>query len=114
MNQTVLAAADKAADATWYTDQLTLGGLKAWKPRKVFGSLPAGTLGEVTLETTRLALRLGHSLADYAATPRGLITADPGPAPAALTRGYCGSERPITRAVSVTSQRTTTSRGGVP
>lgn len=89
LNQTVLSAVEKAGESTWYPDQVTRQGLKTWKPRKVLGTLPQGTLGEVNLETARVALRLGRSLADYSATPRGILNSEPSAAPAAWGFQFC-------------------------
>ncbi|HEV3023831.1 MAG TPA: YCF48-related protein, partial [Pirellulales bacterium] len=73
MNQIVLEAVEQAADPTRFPEQLAQMGLEAWRVRKVFGRLPDGQLGDVNLSTAQLAPRLGESLADHAAGPRGLI-----------------------------------------
>ncbi|HEV3342100.1 MAG TPA: YCF48-related protein [Pirellulales bacterium] len=76
MNQIVLEAVEQAADPTRFPEQLAQMGLETWRARKVFGRLPAGQLGDVNLSTVQLAPRLGGSLADHAAGPRGLIEDD--------------------------------------
>jgi photosystem II stability/assembly factor-like uncharacterized protein/LmbE family N-acetylglucosaminyl deacetylase len=76
MNQIVLEAVEQAADPTRFPEQLAQMGLEAWRVRKVFGRLPDGQLGDVNLATAHLAPRLGDSLADHAAGPRGLIGRD--------------------------------------
>lgn len=76
VNQLVLQAVEQAADPTCFPEQLSQLGLAAWKPRKVFGSLPDGQIGDVNVSTTQLAQRLGASLADHVTAPRGLLTDD--------------------------------------
>lgn len=73
INQIVLQCVEQAADATRYPEQLAQMGLEPWQVRKVFGSLPPGNLGDVNLASEQLATRLGGSLADHVAGPRGLI-----------------------------------------
>ncbi|HEX5445078.1 MAG TPA: YCF48-related protein [Pirellulales bacterium] len=72
INQIVLECVEQAADATCYPELAEMG-LEPWRVRKVLGSLPAGQLGDVNLTTAQLASRLGYSLADHVAGPRGLI-----------------------------------------
>lgn len=81
-NQLVLQAVEQAADPTCFPEQLSQAGLAAWKVRKVFGSLPGGQLGDVNLSTAQLAQRLGASLADHVAAPRGLMAEDFATSPA--------------------------------
>ena len=76
LNQAVLSAVDRAADATWYPEQKLEAGLSTWRVRKVLGSLPEDVLGDVNLDCAQLGVRLGRSLSDYAAIPRGLLQAD--------------------------------------
>jgi photosystem II stability/assembly factor-like uncharacterized protein len=76
MNQIVLEAVEQAADPTRFPEQLAQMGLETWRVRKVFGRLPDGQLGDVNLATAQLIPRLGGSLADQAAGPRGLIEDD--------------------------------------
>ncbi|MGH7192258.1 MAG: hypothetical protein ACREJM_01850, partial [Candidatus Saccharimonadales bacterium] len=72
INQIVLECVEQADDATCYPEFAEMG-LEPWRVRKVLGSLPAGQLGDVNLTTAQLASRLGCSLADHVAGPRGLI-----------------------------------------
>jgi photosystem II stability/assembly factor-like uncharacterized protein len=73
MNQIVIRAVEQAADPTCFPEQLAEMGLGVWRVRKVLGSLPDGQLGELNLASAQLATRLGASLADFVAEPRGLI-----------------------------------------
>lgn len=73
MNQIVLGTVEQAADPTCFPEQLAEMGLGVWRVRKVLGSLPNGQLGEVNVASAQLATRLGASLADFVAEPRGLI-----------------------------------------
>lgn len=84
INQIVLAAVGRAADPAAFPDQLTLARLAPWKVKKVFGVLPEGQTGAVTLQTARLATRLGSSLADQATRTRGLVLDRWQPSPARL------------------------------
>ncbi len=81
INQIVLAAAEKAADGTAYSEQVTAAHLQPWRVKKVFGTLPAGEPGTVNLTTAQLAPRLGRSLAEHAAASYGLINDQHRPAP---------------------------------
>lgn len=73
INQIVLAAVRRAADPADSPEQQAITSLAPWKVKKVFGVLPAGQTGTITLQTARLATRLGGSLADEAARTRGLV-----------------------------------------
>lgn len=83
INQVVLECVEQAADATCYPEFAAMG-LEPWQVRKVLGSLPAGQLGDVNLTTAQLASRLGYSLADHVAGPRGLIADRYQPSPTNL------------------------------
>ncbi|HUY33452.1 MAG TPA: YCF48-related protein [Pirellulales bacterium] len=84
VNQIVLRAVEQAADATRFPEQIGQMGLDAWQVKKVFGSLPPGQLGTLNLNTAQVANRLGASLADYTAGPRGLIADEYTPGPTML------------------------------
>jgi photosystem II stability/assembly factor-like uncharacterized protein len=79
MNQAVLAAVERAA-----VDSAVLAGLGAWRVKKVFGVLPGGQRGSFELATSKLAPRLGRSLADEAARAAGLIHGQYQPQPASI------------------------------
>ncbi len=81
INQIVLAAVRLAADPAAFADQQATTHLPPWNVKKVFGRLPAGESGAVQLQTSRLATRLGSSLADEAARARGLLVASWQPSP---------------------------------
>jgi photosystem II stability/assembly factor-like uncharacterized protein len=72
-NQAVLAAIERAADATAYPRQVTLAGLEPWQVRKVFSSLGGDVQGTLNITTSQLASRLGRSLAEQARYGRDLI-----------------------------------------
>lgn len=76
INQIVLAAVRRAADPAAFPEQQMVTQLSPWKVKKVFGILPEGQSGTITLQTSRLATRLGSSLADAAAQTRGLVFDD--------------------------------------
>lgn len=73
VDQAVLAAVERAADATSYVDQISYAGLQPWSVKKVYASLGPDRSGETELTSSQLAARLGRSLADVAAGPRGLL-----------------------------------------
>jgi len=86
INQVVLQAVEKAADPTCFTEQISRAGLEPWQVKKVYALLPRGCRAATELTTAQLATRLGRSLADVAATPRGLL--DERFTPAAQTLGF--------------------------
>ncbi len=73
INQVVLAAVENASDPTRFTPQITQAGLRPWKVKKVYAALAPPSRGSVELTTASLAVRLGRSLAELAAGPRGLL-----------------------------------------
>lgn len=73
IDQAVLQAVERAADATAHVDQLTLGGLKPWPVKRVFAAAPREAGGDIEVATVEFAARLGRSLADAATEPRGLV-----------------------------------------
>jgi photosystem II stability/assembly factor-like uncharacterized protein len=73
LNQAVLMAARAAGDPTAYPDQITSGGLEPWTVTRVFGAMAPGLTGTANVTTSQLSPRLGKTLGDAAATPRGLI-----------------------------------------
>jgi photosystem II stability/assembly factor-like uncharacterized protein len=75
-NQLTLAAVQKAADLTAYSDQVTLAGLSPWKVQKVLTLSPDGKQGLINITPAQWAPRLGRSLADVAESGRGLIFRD--------------------------------------
>ena len=73
LNQVVLRAVAEAADPTQFTRQITHVGLEPWEVKKVYGMLDHAAREGTDLSTAQLAVRLGSSLADVAAMPRGLL-----------------------------------------
>jgi len=74
VQQTVLQAVDDAADATRHTPQLVRGGLQPWQVKKVYAVASGDDGGSTELSGSQLATRLGKTLADVAAMPRGLLS----------------------------------------
>lgn len=72
VNQVVVAAVQRAGDAGSYPQHVELAGLEPWNVTKVFAVLPDDEVGTLTLESARLATRLGCSLGDRAQQARGL------------------------------------------
>ena len=72
-SQAVLQAVGQAADANAFPSQTDDAGLAPWTVKKVFGAMPSGQRSPSDLVTTQFAPRLGRSLADAAAEPRGLV-----------------------------------------
>lgn len=73
INQAVLRAVERAQDPTSFAEQISRAGLEPWKVKKVYAMLKPGDMGTTSLATAQLASRLGRSLADVAAGPRGLL-----------------------------------------
>ncbi len=73
INHTVLEAVELAADPTALSEQITHVGLTPWKVKKVYAAMGPGAHGTTELTTAKLAVRLGRSLAEVAAGPRGLV-----------------------------------------
>jgi hypothetical protein len=71
--EAVLAVVPKAADRAMLPEQLSLAALGPCQVKKVYAALPPGVRGSKELPTAQLAARLGRSLADAAAAPRGLV-----------------------------------------
>ena len=79
-NQIVLAATTKAADATAYSDQLTLSGLEAWRVKKVFAVQEGDKQGTVNITPSQWAPRTGRSLAESAQQGHAFLAKDIQPA----------------------------------
>ncbi len=79
-NQIVLRATEKAADATAYSDQLTLSGLAAWRVKKVFAVQDGDKQGTVNITPSQWAPRTGRSLAESAEQGHSLLAKDVLPA----------------------------------
>ena len=67
-------AAIKAEDPSAFNRQIALAGLAPWKVKRIYAATRPGASGTINLATAQLAPHLGRSLADVAATPRGLIS----------------------------------------
>lgn len=94
LNQLVIKAVERAADPTRYPELAAHSGLRAWKVRKVFGSLPAEGLGDLNLETSQMALRLGQTLADQAILSQEPLLPSPQPRPRVWGFQHCLSTLP--------------------
>ena len=84
VNQLVLQAVRDAADPRQLPEQATHAALEPWQVKKVFAALPPAARGSTDVVTAQLATRLGRSLADAAAVPRGLLHAHYAPSPPTL------------------------------
>ncbi len=84
VGQSVLQAVEDAADPAKFPGQIDRAGLSAWRVKKVFAVAAPGTHGAADLTTSQLSSRLGVSLADAAAGPRGLIAERFTPTPATI------------------------------
>ncbi len=73
IGQAVLQLVERAADPVCFPEQIHAAGLKPWRVKKVYASLPVGANGTVSLSTSQLAGRLSRSLAELACGPRGLV-----------------------------------------
>jgi hypothetical protein len=73
VNQTVIAAVEKAADESFLPEDSTLSGLPPWQVKKVYSSLGPDAAGAINLTTSQLAPRLGCSLADRASRGHRLL-----------------------------------------
>ncbi len=73
INERVVQAVERAADATRDLDLAEAAGLEAWQVKRVFGTLGEQSRGTVNLETDTIDPRLGRSLADQSAQAHGLI-----------------------------------------
>ena len=94
LNHAVMTAVRAAAAPTSYSDQITQAGLEPWTVTRVFTSMPPGLTGTTTVSTAQLAARLGQSLSDAAAEPRGLIETEMTPPVDALGFRLLIDERP--------------------
>jgi photosystem II stability/assembly factor-like uncharacterized protein len=73
IGKAVLQAVNKAADPTCYPQQTTAADLSPWQVKKVYAASESGAHGSIEISTAQFAARLGRSLADASAEPRGLI-----------------------------------------
>jgi photosystem II stability/assembly factor-like uncharacterized protein len=73
IHQAVLQAVPAAADGQQFAWLAHETGLAPWKVKKVFGALPSGTAGDVTLSAAQWAPNLGRSPAEAAAPARALV-----------------------------------------
>ena len=81
--QAVSEAIARAADPQAFAAKIALAGLAPWRVKRAYESLP-GRRGGIEFLTAQSAPRLGSSLADAAATARGLVEDRFCPAPAAI------------------------------
>lgn len=86
IGRVVLQAVEEAADPQKQADQIRRAGLSPWQVKKVFAAKAVESRGSNELTTSQLAPRLGGSLTDVAADPRGLFADSfiPGPSAIAL------------------------------
>lgn len=84
IDEAVLSAVDKAANAAIFPRQIEREGLAIWRVKKVYAALPDGEPGTAEITTAQLAPFLGRSLADHVALPRTLVERNLDPPPATL------------------------------
>lgn len=72
VNQLVLSAVEMAADPKAFPQHLTCG-LPAWQVKRVYGVLPQGKPGAITITPSQLAPRLGRPLEDVAISGQRLL-----------------------------------------
>ncbi len=82
INQIVLRAVERAADANYGREQIAATGLRPWKVQKVYATLPAGQTGNTNVNTAQVALRLGRSIGELGSPARGLVASEFTPPPA--------------------------------
>ena len=70
VTESVVAAADPAQFPELSVD----AGLSAWQVKKVYGLLPTGPRGDVTINASQFAPRLGGTLADWTGPARQLLS----------------------------------------
>lgn len=73
VRQAVLQAVGEAADPNAFPDQIAEAGLAPWRVKRMFGTMPLGERGNGKLSTAQFSPRLGGTLAEAAAEPRGLL-----------------------------------------
>ncbi|MEX2091397.1 MAG: YCF48-related protein [Pirellulales bacterium] len=81
VEQLVTESIQAAADPNQFPELATDVGLGAWQVKRVFGLLPPGSPGDVRITTGQFAPRLGATLADWAESPRRLLSSEPTEAP---------------------------------
>jgi TolA-binding protein len=84
ISQLVLAAAEKAAKAESYPDQLEHLGLAPWKVKKIFGVHSGERQGTVNVSPSQWSAGLSRSLAEVAEEARAILTDDDRPAPISI------------------------------
>lgn len=94
VNQVVLAAIRKADDETAFPEQMHSLGLEPWRARKVFATTPDASPGTLSVQTSRLATRLGRTLRDQVSVARGLVRSEWAPSPSKLSFDLLLSEVP--------------------
>ena len=73
VHQAVLQAVGQAADGNAFAAQIAGAGLEPWAVKKVYGAMASEARGAGDLATAQFVPRLGRSLAEMAAEPRGLL-----------------------------------------
>lgn len=75
-NQLVLAAVEKAADATSYSDQLSSGGLEVWQVKKVLAVQQHARQGAINIVPAQWSPRIGAAVSDIASRGSALLFHD--------------------------------------
>lgn len=84
--QVVIQAVQRASDPAVFSDQIVVAGLQPWTVRKVAGAYSANESARLSIDTGRLSMQLGCSLADYTISSHGLLSDSWSPSPRAA--GY--------------------------
>lgn len=74
INQLVLQAIEKAADADSFPQHQSELGLAPWTVSRVCSVMPAGQNGSITLNATQISPQLAMSLSEHAGVSRGIAT----------------------------------------
>ncbi len=97
IGKAVLQAVDKAADPKCYPGQIADGGLSPWQAKKVCTPVESSGHGLMDLSASQFSARLGRSLAEAAAEPRGLIADRFCPSPVSLEFSTLADRAPDTQ-----------------
>jgi photosystem II stability/assembly factor-like uncharacterized protein len=83
VEQAVLRCVEAAADPSRFAE-LSAAGLEPWQVKKVYGVLPPGVRGDVTVDPNRVSAWLGETPSEWAAPGRHLLFSDCAPLPDAI------------------------------
>jgi photosystem II stability/assembly factor-like uncharacterized protein/tetratricopeptide (TPR) repeat protein len=84
VNQVVLRAVERAGDPNQYPQQIADAGLQTWKVQKVYASLSGDQSGTTNINTAQLSAQTGRTIAELAASARGVLAGNSAPSPATV------------------------------